>query len=273
MILKSSYQVRHEENRMKQEGDVVAARKLFYDRPSKNLIFLLRNRYNWMNRYISPLEDSGIEVGCGIGVSKEFIRAKSYLLTDFDEQEWIDIKNVDALNTPFEDNSFNFVVSSNMIHHLPYPIKFLEEMQRILKPGGFLLIQEINCSLLMRIILRLMRHEGYSYNVDVFDKNSVACDPENLWSGNNAIPNLLFDNLERFKREVPYFNIVKSNFSECLTFLNSGGVTAKTFSVPLPYFALRLLKGIDDFLVFILPQLFALQRQIVLKVNKPTHEL
>ncbi len=273
MLLRGSYKPRHEENRMKNEGDVVSARKLFYYKPSKNLIFLLRNRYRWMNKYINPAKDIGIEVGCGIGVSKEYIRAKSYLLTDFDSQEWIDVKNVDALNTPFENNSFDFVVSSNMIHHLPYPVKFLEEMQRILKPGGFLLIQEVNCSLFMRLLLHLMRHEGYSFDVDGFDKNLAACEPDKLWSGNNAIPNLLFDDLERFKREIPYFNVVKASFSEFLVFLNSGGVTAKTFSVPLPYFALKVLKVIDDILTSVFPQIFALQRQVVLQVKKPKYQL
>src|SRR6185295_784219 len=100
---------------------------------------------------------------CGIGVSKLFLKnPKQLLLTDFTEDDWLDVKNVDALATPFEAENFDFVLSSNMIHHVPYPGKFFHEMHRILKPGGVLLIQEINASFFMRLILRLMRHEGYS---------------------------------------------------------------------------------------------------------------
>ncbi len=266
MLLKDSFKPLHEENRMKNEGGVEFARKLFYEKPNKNLIFLLRNRFMWMNEYIDPETGIGAEVGCGQGFGKEVIRAKSYLLTDFNEYGWLDVKNVDALNTPFDDNSFDFLIASNMIHHLPSPAQFLQEARRILKPGGFLLIQDVNCSLLMRIMLHLMRIEGYSYEVDIFDPSAIATDPDDLWSGNNAIPNLLFDDLDCFHQETPYFKVVKTSFSECLTYLASGGVTAKTFSIPLPYFALNFLQLIDNLLTKALPQIFALQRQVVLQL-------
>ena len=42
-------------------------------------------------------------------------------------------KNIDAQNTKFQNESFDYVISSNMIHHIPYPIKFFREMNRILK--------------------------------------------------------------------------------------------------------------------------------------------
>ena len=34
----------------------------------------------------------------------------------------------------------------------------------------------------MRFLLRLMRHEGYSYDVNVFDENCVCNDPADPWS-------------------------------------------------------------------------------------------
>lgn len=265
MRLRGSYKPRHEENRMKHEGDVALCRKLYYEEQNKNLTFLLYHRNAWMNNYIDPNKDVGIEVGCGIGASKDFIKAKSYWLTDYIDYEWLDVKNVDASNTPFEDNSFDFVVSSNMIHHLPHTVRFFEEMHRILRSGGLLLIQEANSSLSNQMIQHIMRHEGYSFDVDVFDRSVPVCGPNDLWSGNTAIPNLLFDDIERFKIEIPYFEVVKTSFSEFLTFLNSGGVTAKTFYIPLPHFALKLLKMIDAILTSVFPQIFALQRQIVLQ--------
>jgi SAM-dependent methyltransferase len=271
MILMSPYKPAHEENRMKNEGNVEVARKLFYEKPNQNLIFLLRNRFEWMNQYIDPDRGVGIEVGCGQGFGKEVIRAKSYLLTDFNDYEWLDVKNVDALNTPFDDNSFDFVIASNTIHHFPSPAQFLEEVKRILKPGGFLLIQDVNCSLLMRMMLHLMRIEGYSFDVDIFDKDAIVTDPEDLWSGNNAVPNLLFDDRDRFHQNVPDFKILKSSFSECFVYLASGGVTAKTVYIPLPHFVLNTLKAIDDVLTSLFPQIFALQRQVVLQFNpKPS---
>ncbi|MGK7916318.1 MAG: class I SAM-dependent methyltransferase [Prochloraceae cyanobacterium] len=219
-----------------------------------------------MNEYIQSETGVGAEVGCGQGFGKEVIQAKSYLLTDCNDYSWLDVKNVDALNTPFDDNSFDFLIASNMIHHLPSPAQFLQEARRILKPGGYLLIQDVNCSLLMRIMLHLMRIEGYSYDVDIFNPSVIATDPDDLWSGNNAIPNLLFDNIDHFHQENPYFKVVKTRFSECFTYLASGGVTAKTFSIPLPYFVLNFLNAIDNILTKAFPKVFALQRQIVLEL-------
>ncbi len=254
----------HVENRMKHEGNVAGARAYYFSDAPLNLKYLLEKRFGWMNNYIKN-EDTGIEVGCGTGLSKLFIKCRNYRITDFANNEWLDDKMVDALNTPYEDGSMDFVVSSNMIHHVPYPKKFFREMNRILKPGGLIVIQEINASWCMRKILRLMRHEGYDYTIDVFDENLICTDPDDLWSANCAIPNLLFDDAAKFEKNIPEFKIEHQSFSELLLFLNSGGVIAKTRCLRLPKFMLKLVNRIDQLLVRISPHTFALQRQIVLR--------
>jgi SAM-dependent methyltransferase len=256
----------HQENRMKFEGDTLRARKNFYSNASKNLYFLLENRFTWMNRFIQK-NDIGIEVGAGTGVSKEFIQSNFFKITDYANNEWLDLKMVDALNTEIESESLDFIISSNMIHHVPYPIMFFEEMNRILKPGGKLIIQEINCSTSMRFLLKLMRHEGYDFTIDVFDRKLICTDPEDLWSANCAIPNLLFDNLGDIKNKIPGFNISHTGFSEFLLFINSGGVISKTKYIPLPISILKIIRLIDNLLCRISPSFFALQRQIVLIKN------
>ena len=271
ILLKEPYKPLHKENRMKNEGGVEHARKLFYEKPNNNLIYLLTQRFSWKTDYIDADNDVGAEVGCGQGFGKEVIHAKQYLLTDFNDYAWLDVKNVNALDTPFEDNSFDFLIASNMIHHVPYPAVFFKEVSRILKPGGYLLVQDVNCSFLMRCMLHLMRIEGYSYDKNLFDDEVAQSDTEDLWSGNNAVPNLLFDDTEKFHRNIPDFRIVKKSFSECLTYLASGGVTAKTFYLPLPSFALKTLGAIDRVLTNLFPQVFALQRQVVLQ-RKNEHQ-
>jgi SAM-dependent methyltransferase len=265
MLLGKPYFPRPEDNRYDNDGDVVTARKIFYEKPSKNLLYLLTNRFGWMQDYINPQESVGIEVGCGIGVTGEFVKAKSLKMTDFGEYDWLDLTNVDAMNTPFQDGELDFVLCSNMIHHLPSPMKFLREMHRIIKPSGYLLVQEVNCSLFMRFVLHLMRKEGYSYDVNVFDENAVLSDPTNPWAANAAIPNLLFDNPSRFHKEISTFRIERDEYSEFLLFFNSGGVTAKTPYIPLPYWALKVVKALDSLLIRFSKNTFALQRSIVLK--------
>jgi SAM-dependent methyltransferase len=264
-LLGQTYRPRHDQNRMRNEGNVPVARKQFLEGANKNLVFLLDHRFGWMQNHIDPQQHEGVELGCGQGYGKSILKAKSYLLTDYADYPWLDVKFVDALATPFQDQQFDFVIASNMIHHVPYPARFFAEVRRILRPGGKLLVQDVNCSLLMRTMLHLMRIEGYSYEVNVFDAQVPANDPNDLWSGNNAVPNMLFDNPRRFHEQVAGFKIVEQGFSEVSVYLASGGVTAKTFHVPLPRWALRSLKALDDVLTTVAPQTFALQRRAVLQ--------
>jgi SAM-dependent methyltransferase len=153
----------------------------------------------------------------------------------------------------------------NMIHHLPNAMQFFWEMNRILKPGGMLLVQEANASFLLRLALRLMRKEGYAFDVNVFDDQAILSDPANPWSGNNAIGELLFNDHKKFHTHIPFFRIQQDEYSECFLFLNSGGVTAKTVSVPLPDWGIRLVEWLDRTCVRFAPNVFAMQRSIALQ--------
>lgn len=249
---------------MRHEGDVRRARRYFFESAPENLKSLLRGRYDWMNKFIG-VEDRGLEIGCGTGLSREFIRSRHYALSDFADYEWLDHQGVDALATPFADASYDFVVCSNMIHHVAHPMRLFDEMERILKPGGRLIIQEVNGSFMLRLLLRIMRHEGYSYEPDVFDPDVVCNEHSDPWSANCVIPNLLFDDLAKFERQTPAFRVVYTSFSECLAMINSGGVIAKTACLPLPKWMLTVVRGVDAALTKLLPGVFALQRQIVLE--------
>lgn len=252
------------DNRMGNHGDVAHARELYRTAKSHNLRFLLEKRFEWLNDYIDPETGEGVELACGIGVTKDFVRARTLLLTDLDDHEWLDVPWVDATSTPFEDGRFDFVIIQNAIHHLAQPIKLFAEAARILKPTGVLLVRDVKCSLVHRAVTRLTRVEGYSYDVDVYDREAVMSDPANLWEANNAVPDLLFDDTDRFEQEVPEFRIVHQSFSECLVLLNSGGVTHKTVSIPLTPSLLRALHAVDKVITRRWPAVFATQRSIVL---------
>lgn len=83
---------------------------------------------------------------------------------------------------------------------------------------------------------------------------------------NIAISHLIFDDLEKFNSKFgKKFSIIHQKFFECFIFLNSGGVTSKTFYIPLNYFLLKILNCIDSLLIKLFPNFFAMGRQIVLK--------
>ncbi len=117
----------------------------------------------------------------------------------------------------------------------------------------------------MRLILRAMRHEGYSFETDVFNEGIILSDPNDPWSANCAIPNLLFDNKEKFCQKAPFFKFCRYSFSEFFIFILSGGVVAKAKTIQLPFFILRFLASIDSVLTKLFPEIFALQKRIVLQ--------
>ena len=264
-MLKKTYFPDHADNYMSGEGDVEAARKIFFETKPNNLTYLLKKRYEWMNDYISD-KDIVIELGSGAGFSREFIKQGNLTLTDIEKRPWID-RAVDAVNPKAlgDEKSVDVIICSHMIHHLSSPVNFFEKVSLYLKPGGYILIQEINTSLMMRLLLRLMRHEGWSYEVEVFNKDTNCNDPRDPWSANCAIPELLFNRSEQFNSNVENFKIIKNRLNECFIFPLSGGVIAKSKTVQLPNTVLSWINQLDNLLVKLMPSMFALGRSVVLQ--------
>lgn len=48
------------------------------------------------------------------------------------------------LEMPFEDNTFDYVISSEVIEHVPEPYKAIREIYRVLKPGGVMVLSTPN---------------------------------------------------------------------------------------------------------------------------------
>lgn len=262
-LLPRVYFPSHNENRMVSEGDVTAARARFLTERPTNLSFLLKQRYSWMNMYLHGKERV-VELGSGAGFAKEFISNPSLKLTDVVKHPWID-EQVDAMNLPYEPESLDAIICSHMIHHIASPVAFFKQAKRALKKGGLILVSEIYTSLMMKALLRMMRHEGWSYDIDIFDEKQVANDPSDPWSANCAIPQLLFSDPARFSEAVPGMQIERHELTECLTFPLSGGVIAKTKTFLLPMWALKLVHKLDQSLVSISPRLFALGMRVVVR--------
>ena len=254
----------HSQNRMRHEGDLKSARRDFLESDNRNLKFLLNFRFKWIDAYINEF-DKGLELGAGIGASALILENAKVELSDLADNPWLDHKNVDALDTGFADSSYDYVIASNMVHHVAIPSQFFREVARITKPGGLLILNEANTSLLSKIILIAMRHEGFDDEAKVFDPEYICNDPTDPWSANCSIPRLLFDAPKKFEESFPEWEIVHDSKHEFFLFINSGGVTAKFFHIPLFEYGLRLVATIDSFLVKLAPNIFALGRRTVLK--------
>lgn len=252
-------------NRMRVVADVKKAIEDFNSNKNQNLDFLLERRFSWMKKFISE-KDVGLEVGAGAGFSKKFIKNKEFKISDFSSDDHLDLKEIDAQDTKLDSNKYEFIIASNMLHHVPYPIKFLNEMYRLLKPGGKLIIQEAHCSIIFQLVTIIMRHEGFDFTRNVWDEDTPMTDEKDLWAGNIALPILIFNDKKKFEEKFgTKFKIIHDKLYEFLVFLNSGGVTSKTYYLPLNRFFLKLLNLIDYVLIKLFPNFFALGRQIVLE--------
>ena len=254
-----------EENKMNSIANTKIARNLYYSSKGQNVKFLLEKRFSWMNKFINE-DDIGIEVGSGAGFAKDFIKNKNFKLTDLGSDEHLDFKNIDAQSTGFQNERFDYVIASNMIHHIPYPMKFFREMNRILKKGGKLIIFESHCSIIFQIVTTIMKHEGFDFTLNVWDEKSPKSDEDDAWHGNIAVPHLIFDDKEGYIKFLGnIFSIEYEKFTECFIFLNSGGVTSKTKYIPMNSFFLNILEFIDNILIKIFPNIFCMGRRIVMK--------
>ena len=99
-----------------------------------------------------------LDVGCGIGGSSLYLAEKfnaaatgitlspvqaqraSERAFEFGLQDRTNFQVADALNMPFDDNSFDLVWSLESGEHMPDKQQFLQECYRVLKPGGKLIL-------------------------------------------------------------------------------------------------------------------------------------
>ncbi|MBD2491570.1 class I SAM-dependent methyltransferase [Aulosira sp. FACHB-615] len=58
-------------------------------------------------------------------------------------QQQISLELVDAKQLPYADAMFDLVISNSLVHHLPDPLPFFQEIQRVSKPNGGLLIRDL----------------------------------------------------------------------------------------------------------------------------------
>jgi SAM-dependent methyltransferase len=100
-----------------------------------------------------------LDLGCGTGYGAHFLAsfgASSVLAADFDQTavdyavKYYAHPNVKHLRLdgnrplPFNDSSFDFVFCSQVIEHIVEPGELLNEIRRVLKPGGFCLVTAPN---------------------------------------------------------------------------------------------------------------------------------
>ncbi len=111
-------------------------------------------RYLVYPYYRSLLPGKALEVGCGLG---EFLdQAPGMLGVELNpklvavcQQKGLDVKEGSAYAIPYPDETFDSLMLDNVFEHLDEPEVCLNEILRVLKPGG-------------RLLLALPNQKGYA---------------------------------------------------------------------------------------------------------------
>lgn len=67
---------------------------------------------------------------------------------------------------PFEDNSFDVITSNRVIEHLFFPVRFMLEVHRILKPNGYAVISTENLASWDNILALILGYTPFSMEFD-----------------------------------------------------------------------------------------------------------
>lgn len=82
-----------------------------------------------------------LDLGCGRGKYKDLVlsSADKYTGCDYYKYDNVDVMS-SAENTPFQDGQFDTIICLQVLEHVLRPHKVVNEIARILKPGGYLLL-------------------------------------------------------------------------------------------------------------------------------------
>lgn len=114
-----------------------------------------KSKYKELSKLIVPLvkDKTVLEVAMGTGLITENVckNASKYEATDYSEEMVIEAKkktyegNINfsvqnMFDLPFEDNSFDVIIASNVLHIIENPELAIKELKRVLKDDGTLIV-------------------------------------------------------------------------------------------------------------------------------------
>ena len=161
-----------------------------------------------------------MEIGGGIGQFK--MRFPEVIATDIQSAPWLDLVT-DAQNLPFAPASITNIVMVDVLHHIEFPLLFLQEAERALRPGGRLVMVEPAITWGSSLFYRLLHDEPVRMNEDplIVGKPDAMRDP---YESNQAIPTLLVTRERtRLSQLLPSLRITRTDWFSLWVYPLSGG--------------------------------------------------
>ena len=124
--------------------------------PSENrVLFLMRCLFDlqlltillFLNRALSSCRGRLLDVGAGEAPWRElmperveYVGVDADLSGEFGMRHLPDVTYYDGKRLPYDDNSFDHVLCTEVLEHIPNPATFLIDLKRVLRQGGTLIL-------------------------------------------------------------------------------------------------------------------------------------
>jgi Methylase involved in ubiquinone/menaquinone biosynthesis len=212
-----------------------------------------------MASYLSQLPDEKIvELGAGIGNIHETI--PNCLRTDLFPYPWIDqVEN--AYQLSFTNDSLSDLLLMDVFHHLRYPGTALEEFQRVLQPGGRIIMLEPGISALGYIVYGPLHTEpiGTAKQIQWSAPESWSPDKIDYYAGQGNATRIFVQ--KYFASELKDWKIIEVKRIAAFAYVASGGYSGPQL---YPMFAYPFVKFLEK-LMQPFPTLFATRLLVVLE--------
>jgi ubiquinone/menaquinone biosynthesis C-methylase UbiE len=76
-------------------------------------------------------------------LAKSMLKIAENNVISANKQNRIKLELADAKKMPYPSHEFDLVISNSLVHHLPNPLPFFEEVKRVVKPEGGILIRDL----------------------------------------------------------------------------------------------------------------------------------
>ena len=222
---------------------------------------VLRAIYSDLYQKIENVALAGdtLEIGGGIGNFK--IGSSRIIRSDIQHSEGLDVV-ADAQTLPFDNEVFSNIVLFDVLHHLQCPLLFFAEAQRILKPGGRVIMVEPGITPVSKLLYKMGHEEPVEMGWDMNDPCKVDADKD-PYDSNQAIPTILFKrDPQLFLTAVKGFKINSSDWLSLFAYPLSGGF--KSWSL-LPCKWVRTILKIEERLLPFLGNFMAFRLMVVLE--------
>jgi SAM-dependent methyltransferase len=161
-----------------------------------------------------------VELGAGAANLKESL--PQLIASDIVPSPWLDL-TLDAQALPFPNHSVSNLVGVDVLHHVEFPGEFLAEVERVLKPGGRVILVEPAITPVSWLVFKLAHPEPVDLRVNSLKRGRPGSGRHPMDS-NQAIPTLLVGrDRARLERQFPRLRVACVKRLSLVAYPLSGG--------------------------------------------------